>query len=284
MGRSISPLRYPGGKAKVYNQIVKLLEINNKLGTTYIEPFAGGCGLALLLLKKNIVSNLILNDIDKSIYCFWKSVLKYNNELCQMIEEAELTLDERVIQKEIQENKKELNFRKKADILKLGFSTFYLNRVNRSGIIKAGVIGGVNQTGNYKMDCRFNKNELVKKIQEIGSYKDNIKFYNLDAVEFLKRIKKKNTFIFFDPPYYKKGKDLYVNFYTHIDHEKLSNKISSLKNDWIVTYDNTNEIKRMYSNYRQIEFGISYTLERKRKAKEIMIFSNSLKYILTSDE
>jgi len=284
MGRSISPLRYPGGKAKVYNQIVKLLEINNKLGTTYIEPFAGGCGLALLLLKKNIVSNLILNDIDKSIYCFWKSVLKYNNELCQMIEEAELTLDERVIQKEIQENKKELNFRKKADILKLGFSTFYLNRVNRSGIIKAGVIGGVNQTGNYKMDCRFNKNELVKKIQEIGLYKDNIKFYNLDAVEFLKRIKKKNTFIFFDPPYYKKGKDLYVNFYTHIDHEKLSNKISSLKNDWIVTYDNTNEIKRMYSNYRQIEFGISYTLERKRKAKEIMIFSNSLKYILTSDE
>lgn len=284
MGRSISPLRYPGGKAKVYNQIVKLLEINNKLGTTYIEPFAGGCGLALLLLKKNIVSNLILNDIDKSIYCFWKSVLKYNNELCQMIEKAELTLDERVIQKEIQENKKELNFRKKADILKLGFSTFYLNRVNRSGIIKAGVIGGVNQTGNYKMDCRFNKNELVKKIQEIGLYKDNIKFYNLDAVEFLKRIKKKNTFIFFDPPYYKKGKDLYVNFYTHIDHEKLSNKISSLKNDWIVTYDNTNEIKRMYSNYRQIEFGISYTLERKRKAKEIMIFSNSLKYILTSNE
>ncbi|WP_304158925.1 DNA adenine methylase, partial [Fusobacterium ulcerans] len=135
-----------------------------------------------------------------------------------------------------------------------------------------------------KARIRFNKNELVKKIQEIGSYKDNIKFYNLDAVEFLKRIKKKNTFIFFDPPYYKKGKDLYVNFYTHIDHEKLSNKISSLKNDWIVTYDNTNEIKRMYSNYRQIEFGISYTLERKRKAKEIMIFSNSLKYILTSDE
>ena len=189
MSKSISPLRYPGGKAKVYKQIVDLLEKNNKIETTYIEPFAGGCGLALMLLKNNIVSNLILNDIDKSIYCFWKSVLKYNSELCQMVDSATLTLEEREIQKSIQNNKEKIDMRKKEDVLKLGFSTFYLNRVNRSGIIKAGVIGGINQDGNYKMDCRFNKKDLVEKIQEIYKYKDKIKFYNLDVLDFLKRIK-----------------------------------------------------------------------------------------------
>ncbi|MCF2628976.1 DNA adenine methylase [Fusobacterium mortiferum] len=280
MSKSISPLRYPGGKAKVYKQIVDLLEKNNKIETTYIEPFAGGCGLALMLLKNNIVSNLILNDIDKSIYCFWKSVLKYNSELCQMVDSATLTLEEREIQKSIQNNKEKIDMRKKEDVLKLGFSTFYLNRVNRSGIIKAGVIGGINQDGNYKMDCRFNKKDLVEKIQEIYKYKDKIKFYNLDVLDFLKRIKNKDNFIFFDPPYYNKGKDLYVNFYKHDDHLNLANKISKLRNDWIVTYDNTDEIKNMYSQFRQKEFDITYTLENKRKAKEIIIFSNTLENIL----
>lgn len=283
MKKSISPLRYPGGKAKVYNQIVDLLIKNNKLNITYIEPFAGGCGLALMLLKNNIVSNLILNDIDKSIYCFWKAVLKYNKELCQMIDMTILTLEERENQKLIQKNKDKINIRKKEDVLKLGFSTFYLNRVNRSGIIKAGVIGGIEQKGNYKMDCRFNKKVLIKKIEEIGKYKDKIKFYNLDVIEFLKRIKKKDTFIFFDPPYYEKGKDLYVNFYEDENHKELANRISKLKNDWIVTYDNVEPIKKIYSKYRKIEFDISYTLEKKRRAKEVMIFSNTLDYILNEE-
>lgn len=280
MGSSISPLRYPGGKAKIYNQIAELLKKNNKLKITYIEPFAGGCGLALMLLKNNIVSSLFLNDIDKSIFCFWKSVLKYNSELCQMIDSAILTLEEREIQKSIQINKEKINTRKKEDVLKLGFSTFYLNRVNRSGIINAGVIGGINQNGNYKMDCRFNKKKLIEKIQEIYTYRDKIRFYNLDVIDFLQRIKKKDSFIFFDPPYYNKGKDLYVNFYEHDDHLNLASKISKLRNDWIVSYDNVDEIKNMYSQFRQKEFDITYTLENKRKAKEIIIFSNTLENIL----
>lgn len=276
MGKYISPLRYPGGKAKVYKEIVALLTKNNKIGTTYIEPFAGGCGLALLLLKNNIVSNLILNDIDKSIYCFWKAVFKYNDELCEKIENAILTIEEREKQKLIQQKKEIIDKRKKEDILELGFSTFYLNRVNRSGIINAGVIGGIKQEGNYKMDCRFNKEKLVRQIKELYKYKKQVKFYNLDVLEFLKRIKKEDTFIFFDPPYYKKGKELYVNFYNHDDHIKLSKKISELKNDWIVTYDNVEEIREMYKKFKQEEFDIRYSLEKKKKAKEVIIYSNNL--------
>ena len=270
--RQLSPLRYPGGKAKFYNNIIKIFNDNNIEKPIYCEAFAGGAGLALLLLKNNIVDKLILNDIDKSIYCFWKSILEFNKEFCEMINSVNIDLVEREIQKKIQKDKDILDLTKKSDILKLGFSTFFLNRVNRSGIIRAGVIGGIEQNGNYKMDCRFNKNNLIERIKEINKYKKKIEFYNLDAIDFLKKIEnKKKIFIFFDPPYFQKGKDLYTNFYMIEDHINLAKHISNLKQDWITTYDNTEEIKEIYSEFQIKEFDILYSLEKKRKAKEILI-------------
>lgn len=274
---AISPLRYPGGKAKFYNNIIKIFNDNNIKKPVYCEAFAGGAGLALLLLKNNIVDKLILNDIDKSIYCFWKSILDFNKEFCEMINSVNIDLVEREIQKKIQKDKDILDLTKKSDILKLGFSTFFLNRVNRSGIIRAGVIGGIEQNGNYKMDCRFNKKNLIERIKEINKYKKKIEFYNLDAIDFLKKIEnKKKIFIFFDPPYFQKGKDLYTNFYMIDDHINLAKHISNLKQDWITTYDNTEEIKEIYSEFQIKEFDILYSLEKKRKAKEILICKKNL--------
>ncbi|EJU08058.1 DNA adenine methylase [Fusobacterium hwasookii] len=274
---TVSPLRYPGGKAKFYNNIIKIFNDNNIEKPIYCEAFAGGAGLALLLLKNNIVDKLILNDIDKSIYCFWKSILDFNKEFCEMINSVNIDLVEREIQKKIQKDKDILDLTKKSDILKLGFSTFFLNRVNRSGIIRAGVIGGIEQNGNYKMDCRFNKNNLIERIKEINKYKKKIEFYNLDAIDFLKKIEnKKKIFIFFDPPYFQKGKDLYTNFYMIEDHINLAKHISNLKQDWITTYDNTEEIKEIYSEFQIKEFDILYSLEKKRKAKEILICKKNL--------
>ena len=275
--RQLSPLRYPGGKAKFYNNIIKIFNDNNIKKPVYCEVFAGGAGLALLLLKNNIVDKLILNDIDKSIYCFWKSILDFNKEFCEMINSVNIDLVEREIQKKIQKDKDILDLTKKSDILKLGFSTFFLNRVKRSGIIRAGVIGGMKQNGNYKMNCRFNKNNLIERIKEIDKYKKKIEFYNLDAIDFLKKIEnKKKIFIFFDPPYFQKGKDLYTNFYMIEDHINLAKHISNLKQDWITTYDNTEEIKEIYSEFQIKEFDILYSLEKKRKAKEILICKKNL--------
>lgn len=270
--RQLSPLRYPGGKAKFYNNIIKIFNDNNIKKPVYCEAFAGGAGLALLLLKNNIVDKLILNDIDKSIYCFWKSILDFNKEFCEMINSVNIDLVEREIQKKIQKDKDILDLTKKSDILKLGFSTFFLNRVNRSGIIRAGVIGGIEQNGNYKMDCRFNKKNLIERVREIAKCKNKIELYNLDATVFIEKIKnKKSLFIFFDPPYFNKGHELYTNFYNKTDHEKLANYISTINKKWIITYDNAIEIKEIYSNYQIKEFDITYSLEKKVKAKEILI-------------
>lgn len=275
--RSFSPLRYPGGKAKFYNNIVEYFNKNNIKEKIYVEPFAGGCGLSLLLLQNNIVDKLILNDIDKGIYAFWQSVLLYNTEFCSLVEMSVISLEERNRQKSIYDNKNNVDILNKKQLLDLGFSTFYLNRVNRSGIIKGGVIGGVSQSGKYKMDCRFNKSNLIKRIEEIGNLKSKIQFFNLDVLEFLNILPQKNVFIYFDPPYYRKGKDLYANFYNHLDHVKLANKIFTLPQKWIITYDNVDEIREIYSDFKIIEFDINYTLAKNRKAKEFLICKNNYK-------
>jgi len=268
-----SPLRYPGGKHKLYDYISNLM-VENQC-TTYIEPFAGGSALSLGLLFNGIAKKVIINDYDYTIYCFWYSILNYTEEFVNKVETAEINMDEWYRQKEIRENVDDYS------ILDVGFSTFFLNRTNRSGVIdKAGPIGGYNQSGNYKIDCRFNKNRLIRKIRKIAEYKNVITVTNLEAIDFINKhiLKTRNSFSFFDPPYYNKGPGLYTNFYQHGDHENLSKIIFlKLKNrKWIVSYDNVNEIKSMYRSVNSLVFGLQYSLQEKRSCSEVMFFSKKV--------
>ncbi|MCG8541129.1 MAG: DNA adenine methylase [Clostridia bacterium] len=270
-----SPLRYPGGKSKISKYVQNLITANNLNDSTYIEPFAGGASVALYLLINSYVSKIIINDFDKSIYAFWYSVLNHTDTLCEKIKNTPIDIEQWYLQKDIQNNKKS------QDILELGFSTFFLNRTNRSGIIKAGVIGGLNQSGNYKMDCRFNKDELIDRIRLIAEYKEFIELYNLDTIELIHYVMPEITersFIFFDPPYYNKGSQLYVNFYKHDDHYELSQSISSINNHcWIVTYDYDSRIEKMYRQFRNKTYCLKYTAEKKYTGHEYMFFSDNLK-------
>ncbi|HHJ8305885.1 TPA: DNA adenine methylase, partial [Streptococcus pyogenes] len=190
--KNISPLRYPGGKSQVYDYVRELVIANDAI--TYIEPYMGGMGIALKLLLNNNVHKIMVNDYDKAIYAFWYSVLNYTEQLIEKINTTPITIDEWKLQREVQKNKNNCD-----DLLTLGFSTLFLNRTNRSGIIKAGVIGGLKQDGNYKLDCRFNKEKTIKKIKLIASYKKQIKLYNMDAEKFIRLniTKTKNSFTFF---------------------------------------------------------------------------------------
>lgn len=267
-----SPLRYPGGKYKLYKYVAELVRQNNC--NTYIEPFCGGAAVALELLLDGVVREIIINDYDYSIYCFWDSILNRTDDFIELIENTDVNLEEWHRQKTIRED---------MDVhssLEIGFSTFFLNRTNRSGIIdKAGPIGGLNQRGDYPIDCRFNKTRLISQIKKIAEKKEHIKIYNLEALEFIEEVilKKRKAFIFFDPPYYGKGPGLYTNFYSHGDHVNLANAIQQkLKNrKWIVTYDNVNAIKAMYSKTRGVEFELQYTLQTKRSGSEVLFFSRN---------
>ncbi|QWI18109.1 DNA adenine methylase [Bacillus wiedmannii] len=267
-----SPLRYPGGKYKTYNYIKNLILANDS--NIYIEPFAGGSAVSLKLLMDNVVQKIIINDYDRAIYAFWHSVIYQTDELINLIHQTPINLETWYMQKKVQENK-ELE-----DLLTLGFSTLFLNRTNRSGIIKAGVIGGKQQNGNYKMDCRFDKEKIIYKIQQISNLKDRILIYNMDAVDFINDVitKTYKSFTFFDPPYYHKGPSLYTNFYTHIDHYNLSKVIQTkMQNrNWIVTYDVCDEIKEMYKKLSAQIFYLTYSAQIKRSSTEYMFFSKKL--------
>lgn len=268
----LSPLRYPGGKDKTYNYVKKLIEINNI--STYIEPFAGGAAVALRLLLNNDVKKIIINDYDLSIYAFWYSVVFKSEDLVSLIEQTPITIEEWFKQKEIQENKENVS------LISLAFSTLFLNRTNRSGIIKAGVIGGKEQSGKYKLDCRFNKEKIIEKINNIAKQKNRIEIYNMDAQEFIVQVIKKTrkSLTFFDPPYYEKGPDLYTNFYTHQDHVNLAHTINKeMKNRyWILTYDISKQIEELYSKYTMVKYYLNYSIATPIKGQEFLFYSKKL--------
>jgi len=270
-----SPLRYPGGKNKLSAFIAKIC-IDNQINGHYVEPYAGGASVALFLLFEGFVKRITINDKDRSIYAFWHSVLKSTNKLCELIENTEINIEEWKKQKEIQKNKK------KVSLLELGFSTFFLNRTNRSGIINAGVMGGINQQGNYLLNCRFNKPELITRIRKIASKKKNIQLYRKDAIKLIDKIqdeaKDENIIFYFDPPYYLKANTLYMNHYNTNNHKAFSDKIKSIKNiKWIVSYDNVQEIKALYSECSKKEYSFKHTAYKARIGKEILFFSPTIK-------
>lgn len=262
-----SPLRYPGGKSKLTPYILETMKLNDLEGGTYVEPFAGGAAIAWYLLINDHVEDVYINDLNLSIYAFWHSVLYQTDQLCALIEATVITIDSWEHQKVIQENKT-------SSLLELGFSTFFLNRTNRSGIIKGGVIGGKNQTGNYKLDCRFNKDDLIKRILKIARYQKKIHLSNMDANDFiineLPYIQDK-CLVNIDPPYYKKGKGLYQNYFEHEDHLVLFNNVKKIKQSWVVTYDDTPEINDIYYEYNPMPFNLTYTAQTKRKGSEVII-------------
>ncbi len=275
-----SPLRYPWWKKRLATFISQIC-IDNNINWHYIEPYAGWASVALFLLLEKKVKKITINDFDKSIYSFWYAILNYTDDFCELINITDINIDNWKKCKETQKNKNQINLNSKNDILKLGFSTFFLNRTNRSGVIGAWVIGWLNQEGNYKMDCRFNKENLINRIRTIAKYKDKINLENLDAIELIKKIKKwytKNKIFYFDPPYYIYGPWLYMNSYTHENHQKVAREISKIKNiHWIVSYDNANEIQKMYSWVeKKIEFTLTHSINYSRKGKEILFFSKNL--------
>jgi len=278
----LSPLRYPGGKRKLENQIINLIQINNYENGIYVEPFAGGAAVALKLLFDGHVKSIHINDLDYSIYCFWKSVTEYNSELIELIYNTPVNTSEWIKQKEIQGKFND------STILELGFSTFYLNRTNVSGIIKGGIIGGLEQKGKYKIDARFNKINLVERIKAIGNYAASIEVTNLCVRELI--IEKllhtsEKKFIYFDPPYYEKGPELYRNHLVNEDHLEIAEMIKGIKNHyWVVTYDNVPEINEMYSSVRSKSYSLNYSAGRVSKGKEVMFFSDNLKLEYADDD
>lgn len=269
MAKSLSPLRYPGGKSKIYDKVKKLIESNTLGDKTYVEPFAGGFGIGIALLCEDIVQSAVLNDFDKHIYHFWYSILHHKEALIKMIMDTPITIEEREKQKAVYKNSSN-------DAVNDGFATLFLNRVNFSGVMTGGVIGGLSQNGTYKIDCRFNKSEIVKKIERIALLKNRIELYNCDASELI-AVHLQDTictsFFNIDPPYVKKGKKLYAHYFKEEDHRNLARIITEHlgKTLWVVTYDDCDLIRDIYKQYLMTGYSIQHNVGSTARGEEIVI-------------
>ena len=165
--------------------------------------------------------------------------------------------------------------------MQLGFATFFLNRTNRSGILNGGIIGGRDQTGPWKIDARYNADELIFRIESIAKMRRKIKLTRSDALALLRfglPEWSRKTLIYLDPPYYEQGRELYYDFYEQGDHADLAKFVAAKMQSkfWIVSYDNVAPIKKLYSDFRSVVYNVGYTARERRTGKEVMFFSPTL--------
>ncbi|MBD3654300.1 DNA adenine methylase [Kangiella sp.] len=267
-----TPLRYPGGKARLGPWLAWLMRHNSISGGIYAEPYAGGAGAAFYLLNNQYVRSIFINDLDPVIHAFWWAVLNDTNELIRLIDSTPVDISSWQKQRDVLASHEEYS---KTEV---GFATFFLNRTNRSGILKAGVIGGINQDGNYKIDARYNKENLKQRILMIARHRKRINLTNLDALDFMSDVVPEfgnKSLVYFDPPYFNKGSQLYRNFYNPEDHKKIGQAVSQIQSPWLVTYDNCHPIKDIYSKHKMQEFSLIYSTNQARpRATEIMVYDH----------
>ena len=268
-----TPLRYPGGKGRLTQHIMDVLEMNGLVGGHYVEPYAGGAGIAVSLLYLEYADHIHLNDLDLAVYSFWHSIIHHTDEFVRLVRDTPLTVEEWRKQRAVQYAKNA------AGTLELGFSTFYTNRTSRSGILRGGVIGGVNQTGIWKMDARYKRASLIKRIEKIASYSSRISLYNRDASDLISEVLPTlpaRSLIYLDPPYYHHGSRLYHAAYKHDDHARIASQVGDIRQKWIVSYDNVEPIRQLYTAYRQQTFGLRWTAQRRYDGVEVMVYCNEL--------
>jgi len=269
---TLSPLRYPGGKAALAGLFADFIR---ELGITrarYVEPYAGGAGAGVALLRQGLIDHLVINDIDPAVHAFWRAAVDKNDQFIDSIRSAPLTIDEWKRQRDV------YRASDVRDFFALGFAFFYLNRTNRSGVLNAGVIGGQSQAGTYRIDARFNRETLANRIGAIGDLRDQITVLDEDGRTVIRRYgRSRSTFLYIDPPYVAAGSDLYLNAFDGRDHIALSRAVLDIpRARWLLTYDLDPLVKRLYSDQFQCRLELTYSAHRPGRAEELLIAPRQL--------
>lgn len=269
-----SPLRYPGSKHQLSRYVQDVLELNGLHPTLYVEPFVGGASVALHMLQLPSVEQAILMDADPWIASFWQTLFFDTAWLVKQVQTVEVTV----------ERWQQFKNARPETVREQALTLLFLNRTNYSGILEGqvGPIGGKKQRSVYDIACRFPRATLVKRIEQIATYRDKIRGIWAcswdDGVARLLELQQarevsRNTFWYCDPPYYGPRK-LYRYEFSDTDHRQLRDFLMALQQPWLLSYDVAPVIRELYAGAQVREIEWHYSSVRSR-GRELLI-SNSL--------
>jgi DNA adenine methylase len=234
-----SPFRYPGGKTWFVPTFREWLKSKSLRPRMLVEPFAGGGIISLTALFENLVDSVVMVELDEEIAAVWQSIVEGNAKwLAKRILEFDLTKE--AVIKEI--SKKPRSTREQA------FHTILKNRTFHGGILAEGS-GFLKYGENGKgILSRWYPRTLAKRFENLEMVASRIEFRCADGLDVLQEFASDSDVVFFtDPPYTAGGKRAGRRLYRHfeLDHEKLFSICEILKGDFLITYDNADEVKAM---------------------------------------
>lgn len=271
--KRLSPLRYPGGKHFLAPYVASVIEENYLTGCTLYEPFAGGASISLELLRLEYIDKAVLIERDPLVYAFWYCVKHDLDALCGAVEAANVTIETWHQLQPLRNvnNLTESNY----TLLQLGVAGLFFNRTNFSGVLGAGPIGGINQSSQYKIDCRFNKHAIIQGLRDLEPLTHAIEPRFGDALSWLIQTDpaelSNNAFVYVDPPYYLQGPKLYRHYFNDVQHASLAELLTKATYPWLLSYDDVPRIKELYSQSHVQPIYLDYRAKSSRLAKEIVI-------------
>lgn len=268
--RSVAtPLRYPGGKSVLSAHVARLVEACG-CRDMYVEPYAGGAGVALRLLAEGKVSGIVVNDVDAGVHAFWDAVVNDHARFMRLFDRVDPTMGQWRHWRAV--------LRDPSDELERGFAFFFLNRTCRSGIVDGGVIGGLAQQGRYRVDARYNKSALRDRLGFLGRNADRIEVRGSDGADVVRaRAGRAGVFVYADPPYVAKGASLYASAFDEARHGMLADALTGCRDGvWMLTYDDAPLVRELYAGLPGGLYSLRYSAARHCAARELMVYSPAL--------
>jgi DNA adenine methylase len=277
----VSPLRYPGGKRRLSGYVAAALKLNKLKPKLFVEPFAGGASVALQLLADGVVEKIALGDRDPLVASFWNVVFHDHKWLVEQVENISVTI------KDWERTRKSLP-KLKTD-RERALACLFLNRTSFSGILAAtaGPIGGKEQASEYKVDCRFPRETLVRRIKAVAELRNDVAFISRGTWrETMKKVGEKgykpaDVFYYLDPPFYAKAERLYRFYFKKPGHTALHDAFVKVKSPWLLSYDVAQTIIDQYSQNghgpKQIDLLYSITGSSGLSSAQEVIISNLAK-------
>lgn len=258
-----TPFRYPGSKNKIVSAIIGQMDGMKAWAdaNTFVDAFVGGGSVFIAVKNSNRMEKpdlkFTVNDLDEWVYSFWYVIAKklLVDELCDIVKETVPTV----------ELFNDLRNTEPEGAVQKAFYAIFFNRTTFSGIFNSGPIGGYEQKSKWGVDCRYNSDEIVKRIKALHKgFKGNLSVRKQNFDKVLKGAFNR-PFFYLDPPYYHKGDSLYRERMDDSDHALLADILNDMDDNWLLSYDDCEEIRDLYSWAKIVDFDVNYCINGEKK-------------------